>query len=121
MATQQNRATRDGQAQGQTKNAPRTEEVAVAAYYIAERRGFAGDQQLDDWLSAERELGSQPPVSGEDELAARGLVEEDIAPDEIGRWAEALSVTPEDLRAAIQRVGPSSTAVRKFLQSSRGN
>ena len=120
MATEQNRVTRDGQAQGQAKNGPRTEEVAVAAYYIAERRGFTGDQQLDDWLSAERELGSQPPVSGEDEIAARGLVEEDIAPDQIDDWAEALAVTPERLRVAIQRVGPSSSAVRKFLQSSRG-
>ena len=118
MATEQNRATLDGRAQGQTKNAPRTEEIAVAAYYIAERRGFAGDQQLDDWLSAERELGAPP--SGEDEKAARGLVEEDIAPDEIDQWAKILAVTPEELRVAIQRVGPASTAVRKFLQSSRG-
>src|SRR5258707_210819 len=82
MATEQYRINRD-HAQGQTKNQPPTEDVAVAAYYIAERRGFAGDQQLDDWLSAERELGSKSPVPGEDEIAARGLVEEDIAPDEI--------------------------------------
>jgi len=120
MATEQHRITRHGQAQGQTKTTPRTEDVAVAAYYIAERRGFAGDQQLDDWLSAEQELGSQPPTAGDDEIAARGLVEEDIAPDEIDRWAETFDVTLERLRVAIQRVGPSSKAVRTFLQSSRG-
>jgi hypothetical protein len=120
MATEQNRVTRDGQAQGPTKNRPRTEEVAVAAYHIAERRGFAGDQQLDDWLSAERELGSQPSVSGDDEIAARGLVQEDIAADQIDQWAEALDVTPERLRVSIQSVGPSFKAVRTFPQSARG-
>lgn len=30
--------------------------VEVAAYYIAERRGFPGCGQLEDWLEAEREV-----------------------------------------------------------------
>lgn len=30
--------------------------VEVAAYYIAERRGFRGDSQLDDWVAAEAEI-----------------------------------------------------------------
>ena len=30
--------------------------VAVAAYYIAERRGFHGAGADDDWLQAEREI-----------------------------------------------------------------
>lgn len=30
--------------------------VEVAAYYIAERRGFPGGSQLDDWVQAEIEI-----------------------------------------------------------------
>lgn len=30
--------------------------VEVAAYYIAERRGFHGGSQLDDWVQAEIEI-----------------------------------------------------------------
>jgi hypothetical protein len=30
--------------------------VAEAAYYAAERRGFTAGFELDDWLTAEREL-----------------------------------------------------------------
>ena len=30
--------------------------IAEAAYWRAERRGFAAGQELDDWLAAEREV-----------------------------------------------------------------
>lgn len=30
--------------------------VEVAAYYIAERRGFHGGSELDDWVEAEKEI-----------------------------------------------------------------
>ncbi|MCX8018341.1 MAG: DUF2934 domain-containing protein [Rhodocyclaceae bacterium] len=30
--------------------------VEVAAYYIAERRGFHGGSELDDWIQAEAEI-----------------------------------------------------------------
>lgn len=30
--------------------------IAEAAYYLAERRGFAPGHELDDWLQAETEL-----------------------------------------------------------------
>jgi hypothetical protein len=30
--------------------------IAEAAYYRAEKRGFAGDQSLEDWLAAEEEI-----------------------------------------------------------------
>lgn len=30
--------------------------IAEAAYWRAERRGFTGGQELDDWLAAEREI-----------------------------------------------------------------
>ena len=31
-------------------------DIEVAAYYLAEKRGFAPDQELDDWLIAERQV-----------------------------------------------------------------
>jgi hypothetical protein len=34
----------------------RLEMIRNAAYYLAERRGFAPGHELDDWLVAEREL-----------------------------------------------------------------
>lgn len=36
--------------------AQRAERIAVAAYFLAERRGFAPNHELDDWLAAERSL-----------------------------------------------------------------
>lgn len=36
--------------------------IAEAAYYRAERRGFAPGHELEDWLQAEREL--MPPPAG---------------------------------------------------------
>jgi hypothetical protein len=33
--------------------------VAIAAYYRAERRGFAPGGEVEDWLDAEREVASQ--------------------------------------------------------------
>jgi hypothetical protein len=34
----------------------RAARIAEAAYWRAERRGFAPGQELDDWLAAEREV-----------------------------------------------------------------
>ena len=33
--------------------------IAEAAYWRAERRGFAPGHELDDWLSAEREIDEE--------------------------------------------------------------
>jgi hypothetical protein len=35
---------------------PRHTMIAEAAYFLAERRGFAPGQELDDWLQAEAEV-----------------------------------------------------------------
>ncbi|WP_237071800.1 DUF2934 domain-containing protein [Mizugakiibacter sediminis] len=32
--------------------------IALAAYFRAERRGFAPGRELDDWLEAEREVAA---------------------------------------------------------------
>lgn len=34
----------------------RHEMIAVAAYYLAEQRGFPGEGALDDWIQAERQI-----------------------------------------------------------------
>jgi hypothetical protein len=36
----------------------RQQRIAEAAYYRAERRGFLADNELEDWLEAEREFDS---------------------------------------------------------------
>lgn len=38
--------------------------IAEAAYWRAERRGFAPGSELDDWLSAEKEIDQQNDRSG---------------------------------------------------------
>lgn len=43
---------------GARKESPeqRAHRIAVAAYFLAEQRGFAPNGELDDWLAAERSL-----------------------------------------------------------------
>lgn len=47
--------TRGGRSAGVSAE-ERLRYVAEAAYYIAQRRGFAEDRQLDDWLQAEAQI-----------------------------------------------------------------
>ena len=44
--------------------AQREQMVRTAAYFLAERRGFAPGNEWDDWLSAEAEVGSLPAQNG---------------------------------------------------------
>lgn len=46
--------------------------IAIAAYYRAERRGFAPGRELEDWLEAERDLdrGSTAGPAPDSETAA---------------------------------------------------
>jgi len=39
--------------------ADRHHRVQVAAYYLAERRGFAPGHELDDWLAAEEAIEAE--------------------------------------------------------------
>ena len=34
--------------------------VAMAAYFLAQQRGFVPGHELDDWLEAERRIGATP-------------------------------------------------------------
>ena len=47
------------------KAADREVQVALIAYFIAERRGFEPGHELDDWLAAEAQVASaeQPSVT----------------------------------------------------------
>ena len=47
------------------KAADREVQVALIAYFIAERRGFEPGHELDDWLAAESQVASaeQPSVT----------------------------------------------------------
>jgi len=42
----------------------RAELIAVAAYFLAERRNFTSGSELDDWLTAEREIDAAQPGAG---------------------------------------------------------
>jgi Protein of unknown function (DUF2934) len=44
------------QVAGATKAADYSAQIAEAAYYKAERRGFEPGHEMTDWLEAEREL-----------------------------------------------------------------
>ena len=44
--------------------AGRLELIAVAAYYLAQRRNFTPGHDLDDWLAAEREVDAAQPDAG---------------------------------------------------------
>ena len=57
------------------------------AYYRSERRGFAPNQEVEDWLGAERELDAQnEPVP-----ASRGMSQADSPGKERGGLAPASS------------------------------
>jgi hypothetical protein len=44
--------------------------IAVAAYYLAERRGYQPGHELDDWLAAEREIEGAIGSSGASRVGA---------------------------------------------------
>lgn len=50
------RAVKVGFEPGSAGTAEREARVAVAAYFIAQNRGFGPGQELDDWLAAEAEI-----------------------------------------------------------------
>ena len=101
------------------RNEDRRAQIALAAYYRAERRGFGGNGEVDDWLQAEREIdraaalhsAMSPPadVAGDREL---------IETDRLAAWARKLKVSAPRLREAIERVGPSVSVVTQYLESS---
>lgn len=117
----------------------RREHISVAAYYNAEKRGFSGDeqQQLEDWLQAEKLIGNyysggtsnnrdQPSIqqiinqtdARLDDVDARSDNAQIIDPSDIKRWAKELGVSAAVLREAINRVGGKVDDVKNFLADS---
>jgi hypothetical protein len=48
-------ASREGYVE-QMQSSRREEQIALAAYYKAQQRGFQGGNPVEDWLAAEREF-----------------------------------------------------------------
>jgi Protein of unknown function (DUF2934). len=60
--------------QPEADSAERRSKIALAAYFIAERRGFSPGHELDDWLAAEAEIegGDLPSVVTSIEISTKG-------------------------------------------------
>jgi len=73
--------------------------IAIAAYYRAERRGFAPGREIEDWLEAEREVdrGTTAGASSSPDAAAR-VTSEPAVPADTGAKAKA-----RKSRASTQR------------------
>lgn len=114
----------------------RRRKISIAAYHKAERRGFDGNRELDDWLDAEKEIDTQARgggiqheasklAEGPSDVSAPAMREaphepsegERIEPDQVKTWAKRLNVPAEHLRAAIQRAGPLVTDVKRLLEA----
>jgi hypothetical protein len=95
--------------------AGRRERIAVAAYYNAERRGFSGNAELDDWLDAEKAIDGATPADAAAQLDSSTDSSELIFPEDVDEWAERLDVTREQLRVAIRKVGLRVDDVARFL------
>jgi hypothetical protein len=93
----------------------RRERIAVAAYYNAERSGFAGNTELDDWLDAEKAIDGATPADAAAQLDQSADASELIYPEDIDEWAERLDVTREQLRVAIRQVGSRVDDITRFL------
>ena len=108
--------------------------IAEAAYHIAERRGFQGGTENEDWLEAERQVDSQAAGGGIPTEASRMAEEADdvsapaikqerppdasdgiIEPDQVKQWAKDLNVSAARVREAIKNVGPKVEDVKQFL------
>ena len=93
----------------------RREHIAVAAYYNAERRGFSGNAEFDDWLDAEKAIDGATPDDAAAQLDPGTDSSDLIYPEDIDEWAERLDVTREQLRVAIRHVGSRVDDVARFL------
>ena len=84
--------------------------IAERAYYIAERRSFAGGDAHDDWLQAEAEINRELGLGGEEtepnaaqrkkELAAYAKLREDMERI-LSDMRESVAVSNESLKRAI--------------------
>ena len=95
--------------------ASRRERITMAAYYNAERRGFDGNHDLDDWLDAEKSIDGVSAAAVAAQLDPGADASEVIYPEDIDEWAERLDVTREQLRVTIRQVGSKVDDVARFF------
>lgn len=114
----------------------RRKRIAEAAYYRAQGRGFSGDQQLDDWLAAERELAlmtSAEPESGSEDprppqpdqtsgaaIPAPLAKEDRIRADEVKQSARELTEATEAQKEAKISSKPASSQKKPRKRVSDG-
>ena len=100
----------------------RLKRIAEAAYYRSQRRGFAGDCRLDDWLAAEREVAALESKESEaqDQVPAalpeenRGIpVPAPLAKEERIRTEEIKQSARELAGAAEESAAPKTKRARK--------
>jgi hypothetical protein len=138
-----NAETASQQGSSRDDSEERRENIAIAAYYNAERRGFKEGGEMEDWLEAEKQIDGRTSEKGErgeasirqagagndahsasaagdgperpdfPDLARAGV--EHIEPHDVTEWAKRLDVPSSRLREAIKRVGPLVKDVKKFL------
>lgn len=92
--------TNDERRAGRQSGPARRERPAVVAYFNP------GSTRPDEEAAAS---------SAGDEPAMEAGAAEHIYPEDIDDWAERFEVTPEQLRAAIRRVGAQVDAVERYL------
>jgi hypothetical protein len=62
-------------------------QVAEAAYYLADKRGFAPGAEWEDWFSAEAQLGLRPEPGPEPLVEAPAAAQDGSAPKRAPRRA----------------------------------
>ena len=138
--TDQQSAAREGQGDfpDSSSEERRRARIAELAYLNAERRGFQGGSEEEDWLEAERQIDSQAAgggiqaeasrmAEGADDVTAPAIEQErqpgagegTIEPDQVKEWAKTLNVSAPRLREAIKNVGPKVDDVKQFLGSKK--
>jgi hypothetical protein len=105
----------------------RRSQIALAAYYRAERRGFRWPTMswtIGSRLNAKSTAAWMPlalfgvsPRIPDASDTHRDLIENRTASR---AWARKLKVSTPRLREAIERVGPSLTVVKQYLENSSG-
>lgn len=89
--------------------------IAEAAYYLAQKRGFTGENALDDWLQAEQEIRQVISPTADSEATVNDMSQNQSKSD-----AKALEATEQAadssrrLHAKTSPVTPQHQGVSRF-------
>ena len=90
----------------------RQQRIAEAAYFRAERRGFTGNQELEDWFEAEREIVT---LIADEELRAAN----EALPSQPDQTSGAPIPAPLDQESAIRVEEAKGSAEHLATQSAK--